>query len=50
MIFKLSPDASILCYGVDFSGNERYELRFKNIETKEDFGPSDVHPQKNFLN
>jgi len=37
--YQLSPDASILCYGVDFTGSERYELRFKNVETKEDFGP-----------
>jgi len=37
--YKLSPDASVVCYGVDFEGNERYELRFRNCDTKEDFGP-----------
>ncbi|WP_308170109.1 S9 family peptidase [Acrocarpospora catenulata] len=32
---SLSPDGSMLAYSTDFSGDERFTLRFKNLETGE---------------
>jgi oligopeptidase B len=34
-IYQVSPDHKLLAYAVDTSGNERYTLRVKNLETGE---------------
>lgn len=36
-VFEPSPDHKILAYSVDTKGNERYTLKFKNLETGEHF-------------
>lgn len=33
---EVSPDASLLAYGVDVDGGERYELRFRDLATGDD--------------
>ncbi|HZE42081.1 MAG TPA: S9 family peptidase [Stackebrandtia sp.] len=35
-VFDLSCDANVLAYGVDFAGNERFTLRFKDLRSGED--------------
>lgn len=35
-IFDVSPSSNLLAYGVDFAGDERFTLRFKNLDTGED--------------
>ena len=32
-VFDVSPDGNLLAYGVDFSGDERFTLRFKDLRT-----------------
>ncbi|MGB2805597.1 MAG: oligopeptidase B, partial [Candidatus Zixiibacteriota bacterium] len=34
-VYEVSPDHNLLAFGVDTSGNERYRLRVKNLETGE---------------
>ncbi|MGB7061337.1 MAG: S9 family peptidase [Candidatus Zixiibacteriota bacterium] len=34
-VYEVSPDHNLLAFGVDTSGNERYRLRVKNLETDE---------------
>jgi oligopeptidase B len=32
---EVSPDHSILAFSLDFNGNEKYQLFFKNLETNQ---------------
>ncbi|QSB05566.1 S9 family peptidase [Natronoglycomyces albus] len=34
-VFDVSPDGNLLAYGVDFAGDERFTLRFKDLRTGE---------------
>ncbi len=36
--YKVSPNANILAYAIDTSGSERYIIRFKNLDTGEEYG------------
>ncbi len=36
-VFDVSPDHRLLAYGVDRSGHERFEIRFRDLETGTDF-------------
>jgi oligopeptidase B len=35
--FEVTPDHAVLAYSVDFTGGERYTLRFRNLTTGADF-------------
>jgi len=35
--YGISPDAKIMAYTIDTSGSERYIIRFKNLETGDDY-------------
>ena len=39
----VSPDHSLLAYGTDTAGDERYELRFRSLDRR--IGPSVEHPR-----